>query len=255
MHTKILNFRDLAGIPVTNGVVKPHKLLRGGPLENLDDQTRARLVDEFKLTHVIDLRTLNEQDRQPNEILDGVRYTHLDILGKRERTTADPMEMLKMVEDVNSVEHMQSLNDTFIRDEDARNEYRQFFKELLNNREGATYFHCSAGKDRTGFAAAQILKILGASRESILEDYLMTNILNKDNQKRMVALMLEQHPDATPEQIENYRGYTMVAESYIQAAFDAINEDYGDFDTYVAEVLELTADDIEILQTIYVTEQ
>ena len=47
----------------------------------------------------------------------------------------------------------------------------------------------------------------------------------------------------------------MVAESYIQAAFDAIDEDYGDFDTYVAEVLELTADDIEILQTIYVTEQ
>ncbi|WZU01775.1 tyrosine-protein phosphatase [Erysipelothrix sp. D19-032] len=54
--------------------------------------------------------------------------------------------MLKMVEDVNSIEHMQSLNDTFIRDEDARNEYRQFFKELLNNREGATYFHCSTEK-------------------------------------------------------------------------------------------------------------
>ena len=52
--------------------------------------------------------------------------------------------------------------------------YRALFGAI---RAGQTpiLFHCTAGKDRTGVAAALILKALGVSREDIVEDYLLTN--------------------------------------------------------------------------------
>ncbi|QIK70881.1 tyrosine-protein phosphatase [Erysipelothrix sp. HDW6C] len=252
MHKKILNFRDIGGIQVSGGHVKPHKLLRGGPLEHLDSQTVNRLLNEYELKTVIDLRTLDEQDRQPNDMIDGLTYVHLDILGRRQRTTADPMRMMNQVKSTVAHDHMCQLNNQLVRDDHAQMEYRQFFKELLLNEEGAVYFHCSAGKDRTGFAAAQILKILGASEEDIMKDYLRTNELNKDNQQEMLEKMMEKFPDVTPEQIENYRGYTIVDPEYIGTAFRAIEEDYGTFDTYVQEVLQLSADDILKLNEIYV---
>lgn len=255
MHRSVLNFRDLGGLRVENGTVKPHRLLRGGPLKNLSKEIETIFLNEYELKNVIDLRTLDEQDREPNVILDGVSYTHLDIIGKGVRQSADPEEMLKVAEKKNSktsLEYMKELNDIFVRDAHAQKEYREFIQHLLNNEEGSTYFHCSAGKDRTGFAAALILKLLGASDEVVMKDYLRTNELNHDNRIMMRQRMLNDNPNATQEEMDNFEGYIIVRKEYISEAFNAIEEDYGTFDKYVEDVLQIDENDIAKLHEIYV---
>lgn len=257
MHRSVLNFRDLGGLKVENGTVKPHRLLRGGPLKNLTQDIEEKLLNEYELKNVVDLRTLDEQDREPNVILDGVQYTHLDIIGKGVRQSADPEAMLKAAENKSSqtsLDYMKSLNDIFVRDEHAQKEYREFIQILLKNEEGSTYFHCSAGKDRTGFAAALILKLLGASDEVVMKDYLRTNELNHDNRIMMRQKMLNDNPNATKEEMENFEGYIIVKEEYISEAFKAIQEDYGTFENYVDKVLQINAEDIAKLRKEYVDE-
>ena len=257
MHRSVLNFRDLGGLKVENGTVKPHRLLRGGPLKNLTQDIEETLLNEYELKNVVDLRTLDEQDREPNVILDGVKYTHLDIIGKGVRQSADPEAMLKAAENKSSqtsLDYMKGLNDIFVRDEHAQKEYREFIQILLKNEEGSTYFHCSAGKDRTGFAAALILKLLGASDEVVMKDYLRTNELNHDNRIMMRQKMLNENPNATKEEMENFEGYIIVKEEYISEAFKAIQEDYGTFENYVDKVLQINAEDIAKLRKEYVDE-
>lgn len=257
MHRSVLNFRDLGGLKVENGTVKPHRLLRGGPLKNLTQDIEEKLLNEYELKNVVDFRTLDEQDREPNVILDGVKYTHLDIIGKGVRQSADPEAMLKAAENKSSqtsLDYMKGLNDIFVRDEHAQKEYREFIQILLKNEEGSTYFHCSAGKDRTGFAAALILKLLGASDEVVMKDYLRTNELNHDNRIMMRQKMLNDNPNATKEEMENFEGYIVVKEEYIAEAFKAIQEDYGTFENYVDKVLQINAEDIAKLRKEYVDE-
>ena len=53
--------------------------------------------------------------------------------------------------------------------------FKEFFKILFKNSGSKTIFHCTAGKDRTGFAAALILLLFGVSRRGIFEDYMLSN--------------------------------------------------------------------------------
>ncbi len=67
--------------------------------------------------------------------------------------------------------------------------YRQFFKELLNAEGRPLLFNCTAGKDRTGFAAALILQILGVPDETIREDYLLTGDFAAQDRQREIAFI------------------------------------------------------------------
>ncbi|MBK2403039.1 tyrosine-protein phosphatase [Erysipelothrix sp. strain 2 (EsS2-6-Brazil)] len=250
MHYKIRNFRDLGGIPVKEGHVKHHKLLRGGPLYDLDDETVSSLLNEYHLKMVIDLRSDREIEEKPNKVIEGVEAIHLDIMTKAQQN-ADPEKMALKYRREISTEHMKGLNRLFVESHDARDEYRIFFKYLLKNKEGALYFHCTAGKDRTGFAAAQILKILGASDEAILADYLETNTMTHELvEKELAGFKVKEN--LTDDQVNNIRGYMTVDTSYLKEAWDAIEEIYGDFETYVSEGLLLSEEDVETLKKIYI---
>ncbi|AZK43446.1 tyrosine-protein phosphatase [Erysipelothrix piscisicarius] len=250
MHHKIRNFRDLGGIPVKGGHVKHHKLLRGGPLYDLDDETVSSLLNEYHLKMVIDVRSDREIEEKPNKVIEDVEAIHLDIMTKAQQN-ADPEKMALKYRREISTEHMKGLNRLFVESHDARDEYRTFFKYLLKNKEGALYFHCTAGKDRTGFAAAQILKILGASDEAILADYLETNTMTHELvEKELAGFKVKEN--LTDDQVNNIRGYMTVDTSYLKEAWDAIEDIYGDFETYVSEGLLLSEEDVETLKKIYI---
>ena len=71
--------------------------------------------------------------------------------------------------------HMQSIYSDFVRSEFSSVQLRKFFSMLLDDRGGATLWHCTAGKDRVGVATALLLTILGAEEEAIYADYMRTN--------------------------------------------------------------------------------
>ncbi len=105
--------------------------------------------------------------------------------------------------------------------------YRALFAHLLED-SAPLVIHCTAGKDRTGFACALILHTLGVSRDTIAEDYLLTNRFYRRDPN---------HSSDLPDEIKQVLG--SVQEAFLAAAFEAIDADYGDLETYLRDGLGL----------------
>ncbi len=105
--------------------------------------------------------------------------------------------------------------------------FRMLFGHLLEDR-APLVIHCTAGKDRTGFASALILHALGVPDDVIAEDYLLTNRHYKRDATAATDL---------PEDVRNAIGN--VEASYLAAAFEAVGKEYGDLETYLRDGLKL----------------
>ena len=127
--------------------------------------------------------------------------------------------------------------------------YRALFGAI---RAGQTpiLFHCTAGKDRTGVAAALILKALGVSREDIVEDYLLTNACRTTGQDQFRG-MLERAglPAAQAQQVTEIA--TGVRRESIESALDAIEEKYPSFEEYLRAEFEIGAAELEDIRARY----
>jgi protein-tyrosine phosphatase len=117
--------------------------------------------------------------------------------------------------------------------------YRSLFAHLLEDR-APLVIHCTAGKDRTGFACALILHALGVPDDVIAEDYLLTNRFYRRD------------PTASSDLPEDVRqALSSVEASFLAAAFDAIRAEYGDLENYFGEGLGLGAGERARLQARY----
>lgn len=105
--------------------------------------------------------------------------------------------------------------------------FRALFGHLLEDR-APLVIHCTAGKDRTGFASALILHALGVPDDVIAEDYLLTN----SHYKRDVSSVSDLPADVLD-------AIGSVEASFLDAAFDAISRDYGDVENYLRDGLKL----------------
>lgn len=135
------------------------------------------------------------------------------------------------------VSHMQDTYRGFVRHNTPR--FAEFFEHLLASAE-PTVFHCTAGKDRTGFAAALLLKAVGASDEEVLADYLLTN-------DRLEL------PD-TPRLGLPREAMTVlwrVQPEFLRAAMDEVQASYGSLDGYFRDGLHLRERERAELRRLY----
>ena len=107
--------------------------------------------------------------------------------------------------------------------------FRALFAHLLEDR-APLVIHCTAGKDRTGFACALILHALGVPDDVIAEDYLLTNRFYRRDPSASTDL---------PDDVRQVLG--SVEASFLAAAFEAIRADYGDLESYFSDGLGLGA--------------
>ena len=105
--------------------------------------------------------------------------------------------------------------------------FRTLFAHLLEDR-APLVIHCTAGKDRTGFACALILHTLGVPDDIISEDYLLTNRFYRRDPNSGSDL---------PDDVKQVLG--SVQASFLAAAFEAIDADYGDLESYLRDGLGL----------------
>ncbi len=133
------------------------------------------------------------------------------------------------------IEYMVEINRQLARDHTE--DYARMFDALLEQEEGAFLVHCSAGKDRTGFACALILHALGVPEETVLEDYLFTNeALDMDGY--MIPLLLK-HRAEVPEDRDTLLAILGVRREYLQGALDTIEEEFEGVEEYLRNVIGL----------------
>lgn len=235
------NFRDVAGTGAgyptrDGGHVRRGVFYRSNELQ-LTDADATSLAD-LGITHIHDLRGQMEVDAHPDVAVPGATWHHVEVTGI-------PTEMVSGLADADAANRvMREVYDAFIRSPQARESYRRLLTDLATE-PVPQLFHCTAGKDRTGWAAALLLEIAGVDRATILEDYLLTNKVSSATREKYLALIGE-HLGA--DKVAVYEPTMVVDETFLQAAYDAVDEVYGSIDGYLRDGLGLDDQLIEALR-------
>lgn len=229
------NFRDLADQVHPRVPLRPRTLFRSSHLGELDDRD-IRQIQDLGVRRVVDFRGERER-RGATCAVPGVREYSLAIEPTIIQVLKDLAAVGKHLAPEDVVLHMKDTYRNFVRHNTAR--FAQFFDLLLESSEPLV-FHCTAGKDRTGFAAALVLHALGASQQDIQRDYLVTNERLKAPPGQALGLA----PDVASV-------LWSVQPGFLQAAFDAVIEDYGSLDAYLHDALAMTAPRMRELHRLY----
>lgn len=254
MSNSIVNFRDLGGIPAAGGKkVKPRRILRSGELVGLSGEDKALLVHEYHLKTIVDFRSDEEIRKAPDDVFEGVKYCTIDLLEDQRRRedelTSSKDDLEKMMAFGGMADLMKSVYKALVTDPSAVKGYRRYIDEYLLLEEGSLIFHCYAGKDRTGIAAAIILSLLGAGEADIFADYLLTNALRAKKNARLMAEMKAK--GMSQEYLEGFQVAICVEEAYLRHAYQIAQEESGSFTKHVIHMLGITDGEIERLRHLY----
>jgi protein-tyrosine phosphatase len=234
------NFRDLGGYAGHGGrSVRWRRLFRSERLTLLTPADHAQL-DALGLARVIDFRGVDERAAAPNH-LPGAQEISLVI----EPTVAHRMEAIQAAGQPLSVPLIVSLMQDLYRDlvQGQAHRYREMFEHLLAS-DAPLVFHCTAGKDRTGVAAALILSVLGVPLEVIRQDYLLTN-----RHYRRPADAQAHSPAGAPAEV--LAVLWQVQDVFLDAALQALERDHGGFDRYLKDRMGLGAAERDLLRDRY----
>jgi protein-tyrosine phosphatase len=232
------NFRDLGGYKTSDGQqLKWGLLFRSSSLSSLTDEDLVYL-NRLQIMQVFDFRSAYEIEKSPD-------YLPQNWPGEYISLPVDPgnnsYEIIKQElalaseKDTDLSQFMINLNRNFVTNYTAV--YGQWLKQLARGEKHALVFHCTAGKDRTGFAAALLLLTLGVPYDTVMNDYLLSNRYSGDYIERTTmilrAISLFQYDEAA------IRSLLEVQPAYLNGAFDVIIADYGSIDAYIETGLGL----------------
>lgn len=253
---KLENTRDLGGITTLDGrKIKEKRLIRSGTLFDATDSDRKILTETYKLKTVIDFRTDIEREQKPDPELDGVENIFDPILEAETlgitREKVDLKDMPKLFDGVTlePMEYMEKMYTDIVLNEHAQRGYEKFFGVLLTEKDGSILWHCSAGKDRVGVGTALLLTVLGVDRETIIRDYLFTGECYKKTNRKLHALI---DLFVRPKKSGIYLKYLMdVKREYIEAAFSAVEKNYGSVESYLEQTMGLDEEKRNALKAMY----
>lgn len=227
------NFRDVAGpgYPTRDGGrVRREMFYRSNELQLTHEDATSLSTLGIRAIH--DLRGQLEIDAHPDVEVPGATWQHVEISGI-------PTEMVEGLADSAAAHRvMREVYESFVRTPQARASYARLLTSLATG-DLPQLFHCTAGKDRTGWAAVLLLEIAGVDRDTILADYLLTNEVSSATREKYLALIGEH---LGPEKVAVYEPTMVVEAEYLEAAYDAVAADYGSVDAYLRNGLGLGED-------------
>jgi protein-tyrosine phosphatase len=228
------NFRDAGGYRTADGHwVKMGVVYRSNALNNLTDADLAKLK-RLGISVDYDLRMTSERTSAPDRLPRGVRYVVANVTGDSGTTdlptTVEGAEQL-MIDGEKSM----------VSSEPAKAAYSKVFNGILADTDGSLY-HCSAGKDRTGWASAVLLTTLGVPRETVFKDYLASNTYRAAANAAALASM-------PADQAAVYKPLLDVRPEYLDSGFDEVKDRYGSFTSYEKKALGLDAKEIKKLKS------
>ena len=211
------NTRDLGGFTTSDGRRVVHgKLFRSDGLDLLTGEDKA-ILTAIPIKTVVDFRSDEEQRRHPDLLPDSVdRYVPFPITPG----TIRPSNIYEMSSSSTDNRLMQDIYRMLVSDEASLSQYRQFFRLLQDGDGLPLLFHCSAGKDRTGLAAALIFSALAVGEEDIMRDYLASG-----------EYLDGKYP--------SNEGIFSVAPDYLRAAADVMTQYHGSIPGFMEQVLDV----------------
>jgi len=251
------NLRDLGGYKTKDGkTVKRGLLYRSNQLYHVSPEDMQK-ISKLGLKNSFDLRTFAERQPRPDEVPREVNVVWLDVLA--DAPGAGPAQNEKLMQDPKAANEAfgggkadEGFKDSyrqFVSLPSAQHEFRKLFLMLGDENELPALFHCTTGKDRTGWAAAALLTLLGVPEEVVMKDYLLSN----DFVIPMYQEVIDKFVEAGGEK-EIPMTLLGVKESFLEAAFDEMEKNYGTIENYFTEALKIDTDGQKILKERYLTQ-
>jgi len=248
--TSAPNFRDLAGISASNGgtgfanptshdgVMRTGVFYRSDALNKLSSADLAT-IETLNIGLDIDLRTPIEALLQPDKKF-GAIYTNISLYDNNQPPrpppfTAPPSAM---------IQHMENIYEGFVINPGERAAISTVLLTLANS-PVPDLFHCSEGKDRTGWTAAILESIAGVASATIMQDYLASNRYLSAQIACETAKILKYVPGANPATID---AALMVSPAYLLTAYSQVVNLYGSMNAYLTQGLGLSQADLYVLR-------
>jgi len=236
-----LNFRDLGGHETEDGKrTRYGRVYRSGDLSHLT-ATDLAVLTRLGLRSVIDFRPKRDQESRPDRLprSDSPKVVCLPV-------GFNPMDPARLrsvilrgrIEDGAFSNLLKEANRAYVTD--FREQFSYFLSVLANPRNLPAVFHCTEGKDRTGFAAAIVLLAVGVPFDTILGDYLLTNQRTARSRRwHVLRVLVGTLFRVKPSQM----GPLLEARpEYLEAAVEAMIQQSGSIEGYLREALGLTED-------------
>ena len=256
----IENARELGGLVMQDGrSIRWGKLVRSGNLALASEQDVAILKDRFHLSDVYDFRFDAEVAGAPDRKMDGVRNTHLSTLpqalidgftaGRADTSQFQVSGFMERLAEYafnpQAQELGRQLYPAILMDTTSQQRYGAFLKGVLHA-DGGVLWHCSQGKDRCGWGAAFVLAALGASRETIVKDFDLSNVSYAAEVEATSQKVIEMGGGEA--ELGFVRAMVGVSTENFQSTLDLIDSQYGSLSAYLEKALGFTAQDQEKLR-------
>jgi protein-tyrosine phosphatase len=234
------NFRDLGGYRTADGRrVRRGIVFRSGTMADLTEADVERL-SRLGIVCICDLRTTSERAKHPTSWHD---ETKVRLFARDYDHSTGSLASLTLGDGEAVRSRMTSLYRKL--HEEQRDAYAELFDRLLCG-DVPLVFNCAAGKDRTGVAAAMILSALGVPRETIVEDYVLS-----DRFAEPLFNLLCRNPryGLTPDTPrETWLPMTRALPEYIETMLDTLIESYGSVEAYLHRELGVDRASIDRLR-------
>ena len=215
-------------------------------------------IAQLGLKNDYDLRTEGERTPLPDELPPGVNNIWLDVL--KDAKGSAPTNLLALLQ--NPEEGNKELGDgkieaifvqsyrDFVSLPSAKTAYNELFTSLADQNKLPALFHCTTGKDRTGWAAAALLTLLDVPKETVMKDYLRINDYILPLYKEVIDAFV--YGDGEPSIPQAIFG---VKVEYLEASFDEMETKYGTIENYFSEALGIDATAQKTLRDLYLVQE
>jgi protein-tyrosine phosphatase len=246
LHTEgIPNLRDVGGYRTTDGrMVRLGLVFRSTALDRATDSD-LELLAQLGLHTVFDLRTSTERREDPDRVPPATSEVDLDVLADSPGSAAaripevfaHPDEASRLLSKTDIPAIFEEIYRGLVSLPSALASYRTLFLDLSRETTLPALYHCTTGKDRTGWATAALLSLLGVPKESVFHDYLLSNEYLRHAMKPLLDSFAARggKPDLL-------KPILRVEPEYLEAALTEMHERYGTIEGYFTDGLGLGPD-------------
>jgi protein-tyrosine phosphatase len=232
------NLRDLGGYKTRDGMIVRYGIAyRSNQLNPVSPDDMKKIV-ALGLKTDFDLRTAQEREERPDEIPPGVTNIWLNVLADDKSNTAarlhpliaNPPEANKVLGGGKAEALFIEAYKEFVTLQSAKTSYHDLFASLSDPTSGPALFHCTTGKDRTGWAAAALLTLLRVPEQQVYADFLRSNeYIFPAYQAVIDRFVAAGGEPSIPQDLVGVKA------AYLKASYDTMHAKYGTIEVYFAD--------------------